>query len=175
MFFSKDGKIDIQNLITYPNDNYENLRDKAIKCERCQLSDNCKQVVMGEGSINNKVMFIGEGPGSDEDRLGKPFVGRAGKLLDKIFSAAGIKRKEVYITNIVKCRPPNNRIPSINEAKACMPILKSEIELIDPKVIVPLGSTSLKYLVDKKMTITRKRGQWIKRGKNYLITTNHPS
>ncbi len=175
MFFDKKGNITIQKLIQYPNNNYKKLKSEALQCERCHLRKTCKQIVMGEGSLNNKIMFIGEGPGADEDRLGRPFVGRAGKLLDKIFSALNIKRDEVYITNIVKCRPPNNRVPTISEAEACMPILKSEIEIIDPKVIVTLGSTALKYLVDQKMAITRKRGQWIKRGEYYILPTFHPA
>lgn len=175
MFFDQNGNIQIQKLIQYPDDNYKELRDEAINCERCHLREKCTQVVMGEGSIKNKIMFIGEGPGADEDRIGRPFVGRAGRLLDRIFKAINIKREDVYITNIVKCRPPNNRTPTINEAKACMPILKSEINLIDPKVIVPLGSTALKYIVDRDMAITKHRGKWIKRGKYYLFPTFHPA
>lgn len=175
MFFDKNGNITIQKLIQYPNDNYQKLRKKALKCERCKLRESCNQVVMGEGSLENKIMFIGEGPGANEDKIGRPFVGKAGNLLDKIFHAVDINREDVYITNIIKCRPPNNRTPSISEAEACMPILKSEIELIDPKVIVTLGSTALKYLIDQDMSITKKRGQWIQRGKYYILPTFHPA
>lgn len=175
MFFDKNGNITIQKLIQYPNDDYQKLRKKALKCERCKLREGCKQVVMGEGSLDNKIMFIGEGPGANEDKIGRPFVGKAGKLLDKIFNSVNINREDVYISNIIKCRPPNNRTPSISEAKACMPILKSEIELIDPKVIVTLGSTALKYLVDPDMSITKNRGQWIERGKYYILPTFHPA
>jgi len=175
MFFDQNGNIQIQKLIQYPDNDYEDLKEETIKCERCHLREKCTQVVMGEGAINNKIMFIGEGPGADEDRIGRPFVGRAGRLLDKIFEAININRNDVYITNIVKCRPPNNRVPTLSEAKACMPILKSEIKLIDPKVIVPLGSTSLKYLVDKNMSITKQRGNWIKRGKYFIFPTFHPA
>mgnify|MGYP006281857341 CR=1 FL=1 len=174
MFFDKEGNIQLQNLIEYPND-YEELKKETLNCERCHLRNGCNQVIMGEGSLENKIMFIGEAPGVNEDRLGRPFEGRAGKLLNKIFSSININRKDVYITNIVKCSPPNNRVPSISEAEACMPILKSEIEMIDPKVIIPLGSTSLKYLVDKSAAITRKRGNWIKRGKYYFLPTFHPT
>jgi len=175
MFFDNNGNITIQKLIQYPNDDYQRLKEKALKCERCKLREGCKQVVMGEGSLDNKIMFIGEGPGANEDKIGRPFVGKAGKLLDKILHSVNINREEVYISNIIKCRPPNNRTPSISEAKACMPILKSEIELIDPKVIVTLGSTALKYLVDPEMSITKKRGQWIKRGNYYILPTFHPA
>ena len=175
MFFDKNGNITIQKLIQYPNDDYQKLRKKALKCERCKLREGCKQVVMGEGSLDNKIMFIGEGPGANEDKIGRPFVGKAGKLLDKIFNSVNINREDVYISNIIKCRPPYNRTPSISEAKACMPILKSEIELIDPKVIVTLGSTALKYLVDPDMSITKNRGQWIERGKYYILPTFHPA
>lgn len=175
MFFDKNGNITIQKLIQYPNDNYQELRKEALKCERCKLREVCNQVVMGEGSLENKIMFIGEGPGVNEDKEGRPFVGKAGKLLDKIFNSVNINREDVYISNIIKCRPPNNRTPSISEAEACMPILKSEIELIDPKVIVTLGSTALKYLVDPDMSITKNRGQWIERGKYYILPTFHPA
>ena len=175
MFFDENGNITIQKLIQYPNDDYNKLRKEALKCERCKLRQSCKQVVMGEGSLENKIMFIGEGPGANEDKLGRPFVGKAGKLLNKIFDVVNIERKDVYITNIIKCRPPNNRTPSISEAKACMPILKSEIELLDPKVIITLGSTALKYLVDREMAITRNRGEWIERGKYYILPTFHPA
>lgn len=175
MFFDKKGNITVQKLIKYPDDSHKKLKEKALSCERCHLRSQCKQVVMGEGSAKNKVMFIAEGPGADEDRIGRPFVGRAGKLLDRIFDAANIVRDEIYITNIVKCRPKNNRVPTKSEAEACMPILKSEVKLIDPKVIVPLGSTALKYLVDQNMAITRDRGKWIKRGKYYILPTFHPA
>ncbi|MFW6269720.1 MAG: uracil-DNA glycosylase [Bacillota bacterium] len=175
MFFDKNGNITIQQLIEYPDQSYDRLKEEALKCERCHLREKCTQVVMGEGSLENKIMFIGEGPGADEDRLGRPFVGRAGKLLDKMFDAINISREEIYISNIVKCRPPNNRVPSISEAEACMPILKAEIKLVDPKVIVPLGSTSLKYLVDREAAITRDRGKWIQRGKYYFLPTFHPA
>ena len=175
MFFDKNGNITIQKLIKYPNNNYQKLRKKALKCERCKLREGCKQVVMGEGSLENKIMFIGEGPGANEDKIGRPFVGKAGNLLDKIMDSVDINREDVYISNIIKCRPPNNRTPSISEAKACMPILKSEIEIIDPKVIITLGSTALKYLIDQDMSITRNRGQWIERGKYYILPTFHPA
>lgn len=161
-------------MVKYPEE-YKALKKEALDCERCHLRQQCKQVVIGEGSLENKIMFIGEGPGADEDRLGRPFVGRAGQLLDKMLAAVGIERKDVYISNIVKCRPPGNRQPTFSEADTCSPILISEIKIIDPKVIVPLGSVALKYLLDKDASITRQRGKWKNRGKYYFLPTFHPA
>lgn len=175
MLFNDNGYIKKNNLIKYPNDNFESLEAEALKCKRCQLREGCTQVVMGKGNIEKKIMFIGEGPGANEDKAGKPFVGRAGQLLNKIFSAVGIKRSEVYITNVVKCRPPGNRNPTTNEMEACTPILTAELELINPKVIVPMGSVALKFLIDDNLSITRTRGKWIKKGKFYFLPTFHPS
>ncbi len=175
MPFNENGELNCSSPVSYPTTSYNVLREKAIKCNRCPLRKGATQVVMGKGSTSKKIMFIGEGPGADEDRLGEPFIGKAGKLLNRIFQAAGIKRDEVYITNIVKCRPPNNRNPSRKEADCCAPILIAEINLIKPKVIVPLGSVPLKFLVDEKASITRMRGKWIKKGNLYLLPTFHPS
>ncbi len=175
MLLDKNGNIQLNNLIQYPDNDYQLLREKAIKCTRCQLHETCQQVVMGKGTINNRIMFVGEGPGAQEDKKGIPFVGRAGRLLDKILEAVEITRDDIYITNIVKCRPPGNRAPTIKEARACSPILQAEIKLINPKVIVPLGSTALKYLIDQKMSITKMRGKWIKRGNIFILPTFHPA
>src|SRR5690554_64707 len=175
MFIDKNGNINYFNLISYPDDDYNHLKTEALKCERCVLRKNANQVVMGKGSTTNKIMLIGEGPGADEDRIGEPFVGRAGKLLDKILKAVEINKEDLYITNIVKCRPPNNRTPFKKEAESCAPILVSEIKLIEPKVIVPLGSVPLKYIVNDNASITKMRGKWIKRGKIYIFPTFHPS
>ena len=114
MLFDQDGNFKIQQLFSYPNDNYERLKKEALKCRRCQLRENANGVVMGEGNLKNKIMLIGEGPGANEDRLGRPFVGRAGKLMDKILASVNLKRKELYITNVIKCRPPGNRAPRQN-------------------------------------------------------------
>ncbi len=173
--FNEQGKVKQVSMINYPDDNYEELKMKAQKCERCHLRAKCRQVVMGEGNTRRKIMFIGEGPGGDEDRQGRPFVGRAGQLLNKIFSAVNIKRENIYISNIVKCRPPDNRVPTWDEMDACAPILAAEIKIIEPKVIVPLGSTALKYLVDDNLAITRARGQWYNKGKLYFLPTFHPA
>jgi len=175
MLFDQDGNFKIQQLFSYPNDNYERLKKEALKCRRCQLRENANGVVMGEGNLKNKIMLIGEGPGANEDRLGRPFVGRAGKLMDKILASVNLKRKELYITNVIKCRPPGNRAPRQNEFEACVSILSSEIELIQPKVIVTLGSTATKYLINPEESITNVRGKWFKRGDLYVLPTFHPA
>jgi uracil-DNA glycosylase len=175
MLFDQDGNMTCNTLINYPDTDYNRLKEEALKCKRCRLREEASQVVMGEGSINNRIMFIGEAPGGDEDRIGVPFVGRAGQLLDKIFEAVNIKREEIYITNIVKCRPKGNRNPFQGEMTACAPILIAEIKLINPKVIVPLGSVALKNLLDEQASITEMRGKWIKRGDYFFFPTFHPS
>ena len=174
MIFNQNGKVN-DSLFNYPLDDYEEFKNKALQCERCRLRESCTQVVMGEGSLENKIMFIGEGPGASEDKKGRPFVGRAGRLLDKILKSVNIKRKDIYITNIVKCRPPENRNPTENEMEACSPILKTEIKYIKPKVIVPLGSVALKYLVEPQRKITEDRGNWFNKGELYFLPTFHPA
>ena len=175
MLFDQDGNFKIQQLFSYPNDNYQELKEEALKCSRCQLREGCNGVVMGEGNINSKIMLIGEGPGANEDRLGRPFVGRAGKLMDKILASVNLKREDLYITNVIKCRPPGNRVPRQNEFEACVSILMAEIELIKPKVIVTLGSTATKYLIDPEESITNVRGKWFQRGDIFILPTFHPA
>ena len=175
MLFDQQGNFKIQQLFSYPSDNYQKLREKALKCSRCQLREGCNGVVMGEGNIKNKIMLIGEGPGANEDRLGRPFVGRAGKLMDKILKAVNLEREELYITNVIKCRPPGNRVPHQNEFEACVSILRAEIELIQPKVIVTLGSTATKYLINPEESITKVRGKWFQRGDIFFLPTFHPA
>ena len=175
MLFDKQGNFKIQQLFSYPSDNYQELRKEALKCSRCQLREKANGVVMGEGNTDNNIMLIGEGPGATEDRQGRPFVGRAGKLMDKIFDAVGLKREELYITNVVKCRPPDNRVPHQNEFEACVSILLAQIELIQPKLIVTLGSTATEYLIDPPDSITNIRGNWFQRGDIYFLPTFHPA
>lgn len=175
MLFDQGGNFKIQQLFSYPNDNYQELKKEALKCSRCQLREGCKGVVMGEGNIDSKIMLIGEGPGANEDQLGRPFVGRAGKLMDKIFASVNLAREDLYITNVIKCRPPGNRVPRQNEFEACVSILRAEIELIDPKVIVTLGSTATKYLIDPEESITNVRGKWFQRGEIFILPTFHPA
>lgn len=174
MIFNQNGKL-TEAMFKYPVDDYDEFKEKALKCERCNLRNTCTQVVMGEGSLDHKIMFIGEGPGASEDKKGRPFVGRAGQLLDKILDSVNIKRNNIYITNIVKCRPPENRNPNNDEMKACSPILKTEIKYINPKVIVPLGSVASQYLIDSSIKITKDRGNWYNKGELYFLPTFHPA
>ncbi len=133
-------------------------------------------VVFGEGDPDADLMFVGEGPGADEDKQGRPFVGRAGQLLDKQIAAMGLEREQVYIGNIVKTRPPGNRVPTPDEAERCMPYLIRQIEIIQPKVIVTLGATSTKYLLsDPKIAITRERGKWRQWQGVDVMPTFHPA
>ena len=117
-------------------DNWEDLENSIKSCNRCKLCSTRKNIVFGEGNKQADLMFIGEGPGADEDTQGLPFVGKAGQLMNKAFQGLGIKRQEVYITNIVKCRPPANRVPEQDEAEACLNYLRNQVILVKPKVIV---------------------------------------
>lgn len=154
----------------------EELKNSIADCRKCSLAGNRTNVVFGEGNPFALLMFIGEGPGAEEDRLGRPFVGAAGQLLDRILAACGITREEVYIANIVKCRPPGNRAPLREEAQACLPHLRRQIELIKPRIIVLLGSTALQYLVSSEARITKTRGQWIDRLYGaQVMPTYHPA
>ena len=133
-------------------------------------------VVFGEGDPDADLMFVGEGPGADEDKQGRPFVGRAGQLLDKQITAMGLQREQVYIGNIVKTRPPGNRVPTPDEAAMCMPFLIKQIEIIQPKVIVTLGATATKYLLgNPKIAITRERGNWKQWQGVEVMPTFHPA
>ncbi|MBE0465899.1 MAG: uracil-DNA glycosylase [Candidatus Desulforudis sp.] len=153
----------------------DELRAGMAECRECGLAAGRTYVVFGEGNPRARLMLIGEGPGAEEDRLGRPFVGPAGQLLDKILAAAGITRPEVYIANVVKCRPPGNRVPTREEAAACLPWLRKQFSLIAPPLVVILGSTALKNLIDPQASITAWRGQWIVRGRTRLMPTYHPA
>jgi DNA polymerase len=142
--------------------NLELLSAQAQTCPACALAATRTRVVFGEGNPDAKLMIIGEGPGEEEDKTGRPFVGRAGQLLDRILEAAGIRRESVYITNIVKCRPPGNRVPAPDEAKTCTSLwLNKQLELIRPQIIVPLGATACELFLGEKVAITKIRGQWL--------------
>ncbi|QGP91415.1 Type-4 uracil-DNA glycosylase [Neomoorella glycerini] len=153
----------------------ENLRQKALACRGCSLRQGARQVVFGEGNPRAGLMLVGEGPGAQEDELGRPFVGPAGELLDRILVAAGFKREELYITNVVKCRPPGNRQPLPAEVQACRPILEAQIKLIKPKIIVCLGAIATRTLIAPGASITRLRGQWIARDGIRYLPTFHPA
>ncbi|MBO4368335.1 MAG: uracil-DNA glycosylase [Clostridia bacterium] len=144
-------------------------------CEKCRLRAGCSRTVPGEGDPHARLMLIGEGPGSEEDRLGRPFVGASGQLLDKMLAAIGIRREETYIANIVKCRPPMNRQPAPDEAEACLPYLRKQTALIRPRVIILLGATAAKYTISPEIRITRDRGKWVERKGVWMMPTYHPS
>ena len=153
------------------------LAEEASACTRCGLCETRKHVVFARGRARNRVMFIGEAPGGDEDRLGEPFVGRAGKLLDQILDAVGFQRDEVYVANILKCRPPNNRDPRPEEITSCTPYLERQIELVDPKIICALGKFAGQFLTGQlKAPIGRLRGRvHYYRDRIMVIPTYHPA
>ncbi|MCF7853685.1 MAG: uracil-DNA glycosylase [Candidatus Pacebacteria bacterium] len=153
---------------------WEDLSRLVQTCHRCSLHKSRTNVVFGEGDPHARIMFIGEGPGFDEDQSGRPFVGRAGQLLTKMIQAMQLSREEVFIGNIVKCRPPGNRTPHEDEAEACLPFLRRQIELIQPDILVLLGATPLKYILGKT-GITRLHGTWHDVNGIATIPTFHPS
>lgn len=155
---------------------FELLRSAALGCTLCRLSESRTQVVFGTGDVGADVMFVGEGPGAEEDRQGLPFVGRSGKLLDRLMGEEmGLRRDDVYIANVVKCRPPDNRDPKPDEIAACRPYLERQLELIDPTVVVTLGNFASKLLLDTTVGITRLRGRAYKWAGRVLVPTLHPA
>lgn len=157
-------------LVSWPS-----LTEEITNCQKCRLCAARTHAVPGEGSPHARLMFIGEGPGRDEDLTGRPFVGRAGQLLDKMIAAIGLSREEVYIANVVKCRPPQNRAPEMDEVAACMPYLRAQVGLIRPQVIVLLGSSALGAILGAEHRITRERGAWIERKGVFFMPTFHPA
>ena len=152
------------------------LREDALVCTRCPLAATRTQVVFGVGHPDADLMFVGEGPGADEDRVGEPFVGRAGKLLTSLIEGIGLTRDDVYIANVVKCRPPGNRDPQPEEIAACHPYLAAQLDLVAPRVVVTLGNFATKLLLDTKVGITKLRGQQFPfREGAVLIPALHPS
>src|SRR6185295_3488702 len=151
------------------------LEERALGCTRCVLHQGRTKVVFGEGNRHAQLVFVGEGPGEDEDRTGRPFVGRAGQLLNKIIGAMGLKREDVYICNVVKCRPPENRTPLPDEIAACSPYLVEQIELIGPKAIVALGAPASKTLLKTTQGITALRGRWFTYNGIPVMPTFHPA
>jgi len=155
--------------------NLQFLAEEYKNCKCCPLHKGRRQVVMGEGNENALLMLVGEGPGADEDRLGRPFVGRAGKLLDNILDSFNIRRSDIYISNIVKCRPPFNRTPFDEEMFKCIEILRKQFQIIRPKIIVTLGSSATRALVDKSAKISKIRGKLLERKGVFFIPTYHPA
>ncbi len=161
--------------LTLP-DTLDKLREQSLKCHLCELSKSRTNVVFGEGNPQADIMFIGEGPGATEDSMGRPFVGRSGELLTKMIeNVLLIKREETYIANVVKCRPPNNRVPTPTEAHTCQPFLLKQIELIKPKIIITLGGTAYHYMTGDETGITKVRGTLLQQNGYTLIPTYHPS
>lgn len=144
-------------------------------CTRCPLCQERLFVVPGEGNLHARLMLIGEGPGAQENQTGRPFVGAAGQLLDKMLAAIGLSREEVYIANVVKCRPPQNRVPAPDEANACLAHLRAQVALIRPQVIVCLGATSARYVIGEECRITRDRGTWVEKKGVWIMPTFHPA
>jgi len=130
-------------------ENLDDIKKEVLSCEKCELFKFRTNPVFGEGNVRAKIMFIGEAPGFNEDKKGKPFCGQAGKILDELLDSVGIKRNEIYITNILKCRPPNNRDPKLEEIQSCTPYLEKQIEIVNPKIICTLGNYSTEFILKK--------------------------
>ncbi len=160
-----------------PAEALRRLREDVIgDCTRCRLCEGRTKLVFGVGNPRARLMFVGEGPGADEDRQGEPFVGRAGQLLDRIIAAMGLSRQEVYIGNIVKCRPPENRTPLPDESATCLPFLEAQIRIIQPEVLVALGKTAAIGLTGVPIdSITRERGRWLEVHGIPVKVTFHPA
>lgn len=157
-------------------ENMQALREAACTCEKCQLAVTRTNVVFGIGNENAKVMFVGEGPGQNEDLKGEPFVGRAGELLDKMLTAVGLSRgTNIYIANMVKCRPPENRDPAPTEIDACMGFLRNQVKLIRPKYIVCLGRVAAQNLIDPGFKVTKQHGEFIEKNGVLMMGTYHPA
>jgi uracil-DNA glycosylase family 4 len=154
----------------------DTLKEEILKCTKCELAKTRNHVIFGEGNSNAGILIIGEAPGRDEDIQGRPFVGKSGQLLDKILAACGFTRTEhVFISNIIKCRPPDNRIPTPEEAGTCMPWLLKQIEQVDPKILILLGATALKYMAGTDHRITRDRGKWLNLNGRLAMPVYHPA
>jgi DNA polymerase len=151
------------------------MAEEVKQCTKCSLHKARKQAVFARGNPDAELCFVGEGPGADEDEQGFPFVGKAGQLLDKMIAAMGFGRDEVYVCNIVKCRPPDNRKPEPDEMAACKPYLREQIEIVEPKVIVALGATAVEGLIGMGGGITRIRGQWKLYRTIPVMPTFHPA
>jgi uracil-DNA glycosylase family 4 len=158
-----------------PDDTLLKIRTDLGECTRCKLHTTRNKIVFGDGNPKAELVFVGEGPGHDEDMQGLPFVGRAGKLLTQMIEAMGLQRKDVYICNVVKCRPPENRAPEKDEVEQCSPFLLRQIDAIAPKVIVCLGSTAAQTVLETSRGISQFRGQWLEFRGRKLMATYHPA
>ena len=154
---------------------FEELEEEIKDCRKCKLCESRTNIVLGTGNKQAKIMFIGEGPGADEDQQGIPFVGKAGKLMDEALRALEIKREDLYIANIVKCRPPQNRNPEQEEINACIDYLRCQVKLVKPEIIVLLGNVALKAILGNEYSITSARGKWIEKNGIKYMPTFHPA
>jgi uracil-DNA glycosylase family 4 len=154
---------------------WDEFEKSCRECMKCGLGKTRTNIVIERGSRTAPLMLVGEGPGEQEDKQGRPFVGTAGKLLDLLLSSLMFEESDFYICNIAKCRPPSNRVPTDDEAEACLPWLRIQTLLVRPRIIVCLGATALKYIVDKNAKITQARGQWIERKGFLIMPTFHPA
>ena len=154
---------------------WDALYEECIHCQKCGLAETRTNVVFGEGARDAEVMFIGEGPAEQEDRTGRPFVGRAGQLLDDMLAMIDLKREKVFIGNMVKCRPPQNRDPLNIEQEACIGYLRNQVALLKPKIIVCLGRIAAMKLIKEDFKITREHGQWIEKAGVWMMAMYHPS
>lgn len=171
-----EGELSSDNSASAQAESLDELRAAIGDCRRCKLWPGRTHLVFGVGNRNAKLMFVGEGPGRDEDLQGEPFVGRAGQLLtDIITKGMGLRRQDVYIANVVKCRPPDNRNPEPDEVASCEPFLKRQIDLVRPEIIVALGKFAVQTLLQSKVPITRLRGNWHTYHGIKLMPTFHPA
>ncbi|MGI6357993.1 MAG: uracil-DNA glycosylase [Bacillota bacterium] len=154
---------------------YERLHSEISSCRRCPLRGGCMGVVVGEGSLDSPLMLVGEGPGATEDELGRPFVGKAGQLLTAMLAAIGLAREQVYITNVIKCRPPGNRTPTLQEMQTCLPHLRQQYRLLRPRLMLLMGSAAAQGILGPETRITRVRGRWIERKGLRILPTYHPA
>jgi DNA polymerase len=157
------------------DERWEALRQSCLACTGCALAQTRTNVVFGDGATDAEILLIGEGPGQSEDEQGVPFVGRAGQLLDDMLEIIGLDRSKVYIANIVKCRPPQNRDPLNTEQDACIGWLEEQIALLQPKVIICLGRVAAMRLIREDFKITREHGQWFRRGDAFITAIYHPA
>ena len=157
-------------LVSWPT-----LTEEITRCQKCRLCAGRTYPVPGEGNPHARLMFIGEGPGRDEDQTGRPFVGRAGQLLDKMIGAIGLSREEVFIANVVKCRPPQNRDPLPAESEACMPWLREQFRLLKPKIVVCLGRVAAQRMIREDFSVVREHGEFYNKNGILFMATYHPA
>lgn len=155
--------------------NWDEIEEAVRGCEACRLCSGRHNAVPGEGRRDADIMLIGEGPGEQEDLSGRPFVGPAGQLLERMLASIGLGRGDVFIGNVVKCRPPRNRQPERDEAEACLPYLRAQVALVRPRIIVLLGATAARHAISPDIRITRDRGTWYEKDGVWLMVTYHPS